>query len=223
MAAEECLASSPGALDENRKREPGPWWLLVTSQKYQPVRNAILASLPRGRNGLTFQELVDSVARTLPKSLFPRPGSVSWYTKVVQLDLEAKGLIERIPGRSLSVSAGEPDLAPAGGASTGTRSIAQRLVGHAAPVSAPRIVQVCRGVNIRIIVETESFALGRTGRRSLEGAAQPAFVGVDHTLPFPCQGRGLPPLMSSRTSSHLALPTGRAMWAVFGYKPRFGG
>ena len=70
----------------------------VTSEKYLPVRNAILASLPRSKAGMTLKELVSSVAQKVPKKLFPKPGSVSWYTKVVQLDLEANGLIERIPG-----------------------------------------------------------------------------------------------------------------------------
>lgn len=69
----------------------------VTSEKYQPIRRAILASLPRSKAGMTFKELVSSVEQKVSKALFPKPGSVSWYTKVVQLDLEANGLIERIP------------------------------------------------------------------------------------------------------------------------------
>jgi hypothetical protein len=70
----------------------------VTPEKYQPVRKAILSALPRGAAGLTFNELVAFVGQNVPRELFPRPGSLSWYTKVVQLDLEAKGLIERIAG-----------------------------------------------------------------------------------------------------------------------------
>ena len=70
----------------------------VTSEKYQPIRKAILASLPRSRAGMTFTALVSSVQQRVPKALFPKPGSVSWYTKVVQLDLEANGVIERVPG-----------------------------------------------------------------------------------------------------------------------------
>ena len=72
----------------------------VTSTKYQPVKKAILASLPRGDKGVTFQQVVASVASKVPKALFPKPGSVSWYTKVVQLDMEAGGLIERVPGQT---------------------------------------------------------------------------------------------------------------------------
>jgi hypothetical protein len=70
----------------------------VTSAKYEPVREAIMSALPRSKTGMTFNDLVASIESKLPKELFPKPGSVAWYTKVVQLDLEAKGLIERIPG-----------------------------------------------------------------------------------------------------------------------------
>ena len=70
----------------------------VTAEKYEPIRKAILASVPRNKEGVSFKELVASVTGRVPNELFPKRGSVSWYTKVVQLDLEAKGQIERIPG-----------------------------------------------------------------------------------------------------------------------------
>ena len=70
----------------------------VTSDKYEPIRKAIIAAVPRNKEGVSFKELVASVTRRVPKELFPKPGSVSWYTKVVQLDLEASGQIERVPG-----------------------------------------------------------------------------------------------------------------------------
>jgi len=70
----------------------------VTAEKYEPIRKAVLAAVPRNREGVNFKELVASVRDRVPKELFPKRGSVSWYTKVVQLDLEAGGQIERIPG-----------------------------------------------------------------------------------------------------------------------------
>ena len=70
----------------------------VTSEKYEPIRKAILSSVPRSKDGVSFKDLVASVKKAVPKELFPKPGSVAWYTKVVQLDLEANGQIERIPG-----------------------------------------------------------------------------------------------------------------------------
>ncbi len=69
----------------------------VTAEKYEPIRKAILASVPQNKEGVSFKELVASVSGQVPKELFPKRGSVSWYTKVVQLDLEAGGHIERIP------------------------------------------------------------------------------------------------------------------------------
>ena len=72
----------------------------VTAEKYEPIRKAILASVPRNKEGVSFKKLVESVTARVPKELFPKQGSVSWYTKVVQLDLEAKGQIERIPGET---------------------------------------------------------------------------------------------------------------------------
>lgn len=69
----------------------------VTAEKYEPIRRAILASIPRNTTGVSFKELVASVTSRVPRDLFPKKGSVSWYTKVVQLDLEANGQIERIP------------------------------------------------------------------------------------------------------------------------------
>lgn len=79
----------------------------LNEAKYTLVREAILASLPAegGRAGLTFEALEVKVAaylarRKTPAALFPKPGSVRWYTKAVQLDLEARGLIERVPGQS---------------------------------------------------------------------------------------------------------------------------
>ena len=47
---------------------------------------------------MTFEDLVAAVGARVPADLFPKRGSVAWYTKVVQLDLEAARLIERVPG-----------------------------------------------------------------------------------------------------------------------------
>ena len=77
---------------------PGSRGFAVTTEKYDPICKAILASVPRNKEGMSFKELVASVSGQVPKALFPKRGSVAWYTKVVQLDLEANGRIERIPG-----------------------------------------------------------------------------------------------------------------------------
>lgn len=76
----------------------------LNERKYTVIREAILEALP-SEGGITFKELEESVAKHLqstgaPMELFPKPGSVRWYCKVVQLDLEARNLIERVPGRT---------------------------------------------------------------------------------------------------------------------------
>ena len=64
--------------------------------KYDPVRQAIIASV--GESGvLAFKELPGAVASPLPADF---DGSVGWYTTTVKLDLEARGLIERVPGKT---------------------------------------------------------------------------------------------------------------------------
>lgn len=79
----------------------------LKAEKYELIRDAILAALPTARNteGMPFDELEQEVRAHLdrndvPQKLFPKPGSVRWYTKAVQLDLEARGEIERLPDRS---------------------------------------------------------------------------------------------------------------------------
>jgi len=85
---------------KTRNVNKGSRGFAVTIEKYEPIRKAILASVPRGGPGITFRELVAAVAALVPADLFPKEGSVSWYTKVVQLDLEATGQLCRVPGKT---------------------------------------------------------------------------------------------------------------------------
>ena len=84
----------------------------VTPQKYAIVREAILTALPATGAGLTWDELVHAIAPGLPQDLFPHLGSVRWYTKAVQLDLEARGLIARVPKTRPLRLLRRPDVAP---------------------------------------------------------------------------------------------------------------
>lgn len=79
----------------------------LKTEKYNLIRDAMLAVLPSFASGesMAFAELEKKVRayleeREVPSSLFPKPGSVRWYTKTVQLDLEARGEIERLPEKS---------------------------------------------------------------------------------------------------------------------------
>jgi hypothetical protein len=78
----------------------------LKEEKYTIIKDAILSVLgPPEKPEFTFDQLSKKVKSFLEAgdtdmSLFPKPGSVRWYTKTVQLDLEARGLIERIPKSS---------------------------------------------------------------------------------------------------------------------------
>ncbi|MEL7297517.1 MAG: hypothetical protein AAGJ86_07620 [Pseudomonadota bacterium] len=72
----------------------------LNETKYQIIRDAMHAVLP-ATGGMTFKAMEDAVKRRLSddertEDLFPKPGSIRWYCKAVQLDLEARGEIERI-------------------------------------------------------------------------------------------------------------------------------
>ena len=76
----------------------------LRAEKYTVIREAILAVLPDD-DWLPFAALEDAVRarlkdRQVPAQLFPKPGSVRWYCKAVQLDLEARGEIQRQPKTS---------------------------------------------------------------------------------------------------------------------------
>jgi len=76
----------------------------LKAEKYNVIREAMLASLS-DEAWMSFSDLEDKVRawlsdRNVPKALFPKPGSVRWYCKAVQLDLEARAEIERQPKKS---------------------------------------------------------------------------------------------------------------------------
>jgi hypothetical protein len=67
----------------------------VNRPRYEAMRQAMIAALPRRAPGLSYDEMVDAVRPHLPESLFPGGDKAGWWAKTVQLDLEAKGLIAR--------------------------------------------------------------------------------------------------------------------------------
>ena len=71
----------------------------IGREKYELIRQAILASLAQ-RGEVLFAELSGAVAAHQAGRF---DGSIGWYTTTVKLDLEARGLIERVPGRSPQV------------------------------------------------------------------------------------------------------------------------
>lgn len=68
----------------------------INQHKYETVRDAILQILA-DLGETTFTDLADELNRRIGATF---DGSTTWYCTTVKLDLEARGLIERIPGSS---------------------------------------------------------------------------------------------------------------------------
>lgn len=82
---------------------PGAGGVRIDAARYRAVRKAILEAVPpksRQPDGIPFKDLPGAVRRLLPGGAIPGGGSISWYVTTVKLDLEAKGLIARIPRSS---------------------------------------------------------------------------------------------------------------------------
>jgi hypothetical protein len=67
----------------------------VDADMYEAMKRAFLKILPKGSPGLTEAEIRERVSAQLPEELFPGGAKAGWWTKAVQLDLEAKGLVAR--------------------------------------------------------------------------------------------------------------------------------
>ena len=64
----------------------------ISKQKYEVMREAILACI-RTNGELAFKDLTPAVTSYLDGTF---DGSIGWYVTTVKLDLEARGLIERV-------------------------------------------------------------------------------------------------------------------------------
>ena len=65
----------------------------ISKAKYETMKKALLQIL--GEGALTHHELTYAVEKKL-KGRFE--GSIPWYMEGTKLDLEARGIIERVPG-----------------------------------------------------------------------------------------------------------------------------
>lgn len=72
----------------------------VNRPTYEAFRRAILEAVPRTTSGVAFKDLPRLVEERLDDEYRDRQISCSWWTTTVKLDLEARGLIERIEGVS---------------------------------------------------------------------------------------------------------------------------
>jgi hypothetical protein len=65
----------------------------ISREKYEIVRKAILSALHK-QNEISFMSLSRAVEKEVNGSF---EGSVTWYVTTVKLDLEARGVIKRVP------------------------------------------------------------------------------------------------------------------------------
>jgi hypothetical protein len=65
----------------------------ISREKYEIIRKAILSALHK-QNELTFMNLSRAVEKEVNGTF---EGSVTWYVTTVKLDLEARGVVKRVP------------------------------------------------------------------------------------------------------------------------------
>ena len=65
----------------------------INREKYGVIRKAILSALHK-QNEITFKNLSCAVEKEVKGNF---EGSVNWYVTTVKLDLEARGVIKRVP------------------------------------------------------------------------------------------------------------------------------
>ena len=66
----------------------------ISRQKYETIRDAIAEALV-GSDGMTYTELVEQVGQRVSGGF---DGSVKWYVVSVKQDMEARGVLIRVPG-----------------------------------------------------------------------------------------------------------------------------
>ncbi|MEL7263797.1 MAG: hypothetical protein AAFP69_03150 [Planctomycetota bacterium] len=74
----------------------------VDAAKYHAMRDALLQVLPTEAPGMTHKEFTIETIQHLPQDLFPAGKTAMWWSKTVQLDLEAKGVIARSDSKPLT-------------------------------------------------------------------------------------------------------------------------
>lgn len=70
----------------------------IERAKYDTMRRALLRVIPRRKDGVPFLDLVDLVEPHLDPEAFTAEVSRPWYVTTVKQDLEARGLVEQVPG-----------------------------------------------------------------------------------------------------------------------------
>lgn len=88
------MVSGPEKVEMQNIKSPGHV-VRVDKRKYEAMKTALLAVMPKTEPGLTVAELKQELLPLLPEDLFPGGDKAGWWLKGVQLDLEAKAIIVR--------------------------------------------------------------------------------------------------------------------------------
>jgi hypothetical protein len=72
----------------------------VNAAKYLAMK-AAMATAMAGTDGMTQTEMREAAKRHLPQDLFPGGKAAGWWSKTVQLDLEAQGVMGRTDTKPL--------------------------------------------------------------------------------------------------------------------------
>ena len=70
----------------------------VTKSTYEAYKTAVLQIIPANEEGFFFSDLSKAVEPHISQELLETT-SPGWWVTTVKLDLEARGLIERVPGK----------------------------------------------------------------------------------------------------------------------------
>jgi len=97
---EQDSEQKPGRVTIENVNHPGHT-STVDAGMYHAMRDALLKVLPAGAPGLTQAQMQAAVVPRLPDDLFPGGAKAGWWSKAVQLDLEAKGVIAREASKPL--------------------------------------------------------------------------------------------------------------------------
>lgn len=90
MAAEK--RARVDVLNPNTGRPDGT----IAADRYEAMKEALLRVVPEDAEGVPFRGLADRVRPHLDPAVF-EGASIDWYTTTVELDLEARGLLARVP------------------------------------------------------------------------------------------------------------------------------
>jgi hypothetical protein len=99
-SASRTRASDAGRIEVENVNVPGHRQV-VDATMYQAMKRAMLEILPSKPPGLTQTEMRKAVVSHLPSDLFPGGAKAEWWSKLVRLDLEAKGIVRREDNKPL--------------------------------------------------------------------------------------------------------------------------